>query len=320
MCVESIEAEIQYNKDRSEEGSCVNGLIIGGTNFGLGNEAFFVQHGKMVAKKLASDVEHHNDLVPTKVRIENARGMNLSIKNHGIQFVTEGICPFQDMETYYAQLEEITKKLFKASRAKAFCHAARGNSEGYGTWAHTDHAPGSWSTEMAKIAATQQSNQSLPDHFLPPGLTMDDAKNILKAKRFAVISVWRYLGPTQKCRKSHLALLDASSLQGPDDYLHFELRTAPDSSGLSYSGQNFRLKAKEEGSNTNHRWFYFPNMDKDSEAIIFLVYDSKPTFDSHCHIPTVFHAAFFDPFSPPEEPERQSVDVRILLTWDHNVE
>ena len=58
------------------------------------------------------------------------------------------------------------------------------------------------------------------------------------------------------------------------------------------------------------------------EMLCFTVFDSNPpagTSDSlfkHVPVASVFHGAFKDPTAPKGEPQRESVDVRVLLIWD----
>ena len=87
----------------------------------------------------------------------------------------------------------------------------------------------------------------------------DDAEDLL-SRRFAIVQVWR---PIDRPVVAHpLALVDAQSVV-PDDMIVAERRFP------NRVGQIYRLCFNPE-----HRWFYFPNMQKD-EAIIFKVYDSE---------------------------------------------
>src|SRR5207249_3812407 len=67
-------------------------------------------------------------------------------------------------------------------------------------------------------------------------------------------------------------------------------------------GQTYRLKY-----NSNHRWFYFPEMRRD-EALVFKVYDSEK--DGRARFTP--HTSFEDPASPPNAPPRQSIEVRAF--------
>ena len=59
--------------------------------------------------------------------------------------------------------------------------------------------------------------------------------------------------------------------------------------------------------NPEHRWYYFPNMQR-YEALVFKTYDSA--MDGRAR--WTAHASFDDPTSPPDAPERESIEIRAL--------
>jgi len=60
--------------------------------------------------------------------------------------------------------------------------------------------------------------------------------------------------------------------------------------------------------NPNHRWFYFPQMQK-NEALLLKCYDSME--DGRARFSA--HSAFEDPTSPPDAKPRESIEARTLV-------
>ena len=58
----------------------------------------------------------------------------------------------------------------------------------------------------------------------------------------------------------------------------------------------------------NHRWFYFPNMER-NEAMLLKCYDSST--DGQARFTA--HSAFEDPTSLPDAPPRESIETRTLV-------
>jgi len=119
-----------------------------------------------------------------------------------------------------------------------------------------------------------------------------EAERLLE-RRFAIIQVWRAI--IDPIRSNPLAMADARTV-APDDLLIAERRYP------NRVGQTYRLKY-----NPAHRWFYFPQMQRD-EAIVFKVYDSAK--DGRARFTP--HTSFQDPTTPPGAPPRQSIEARTL--------
>jgi len=62
--------------------------------------------------------------------------------------------------------------------------------------------------------------------------------------------------------------------------------------------------------NPNHRWYYFPDMQRD-EAILIKCYDSD---GSRARFTP--HVSFDDPTTPPDAPPRESIEVRAFVFFD----
>jgi hypothetical protein len=123
-------------------------------------------------------------------------------------------------------------------------------------------------------------------------LLPDEAEELLK-HRFAVVQTWRPINnPVQR---EPLAIADARSI-GTQELIP-SARIYPDRRGEVYHST----------FNPEHRWYYFPNMQR-SEAMVFKTFDSmkdgRARWTAHC--------AFDDPNSPPDAPPRESIETRTL--------
>jgi hypothetical protein len=118
----------------------------------------------------------------------------------------------------------------------------------------------------------------------------------LLRRRFAVINLWRPIqGPLEE---APLALCDASSVASQD--LIPSALVYPDRVGETYGVVH----------NPRHRWFYFPNQQRD-EALLIKCYDSderRARFTPH--------GSFNDPTAPPHPRPRESIEARTLAFFD----
>jgi hypothetical protein len=231
---------------------------------------------------------------PKFVAIHDARSSihELSLDKQGFQLVRHetSVKDFYDREevqdVYYPEIEKLLKQATGASKVVVFDHQvrclplARKGEKGAREYAKTVH----------NDYTAKSGPRRVRDH-LPP----DEVDELLK-HRFAEINVWRPIrGPVQS---SPLAVCDALSID-PRDFVPSDL-VYPDRVGETY-----RFKY-----NPNHRWFYFPRLDRD-EAILLKCYDSKE--DGRARFTA--HTAFEDPSSPADAPPRESIEVRALIFW-----
>lgn len=120
-----------------------------------------------------------------------------------------------------------------------------------------------------------------------------DTETLLR-RRFAIINLWRPIA--RKVEKSPLALCDARSI-APGDLVASDL-VYRDRVGETYS----------LSFNPAQHWFYFPHLAPD-EAILIKCYDSAEDGSARF----TAHTAFDDPASPPDAPERASIEARVLV-------
>jgi len=225
-----------------------------------------------------------------KMEIRNGRLLanRLSLEDQGLVFVEHKtkVTNFFDEEevkaVYYPEIEELIRRESGASRVVIFDHALRSGDETEREeklvrnpvlQAHNDYTE--WS-------GPQRVRDLLPDEA-----------DALLSRRFAVVQTWRPIN--QPVRNEHLAIADAQSI-GTSELIP-SARIYPNRRGEVYHMTH----------NPAHRWYYFPNMQR-NEAMVFKCYDSlkdgRARWTAHC--------AFDDPTAPPNVPRRESIEMRTL--------
>ena len=112
-------------------------------------------------------------------------------------------------------------------------------------------------------------------------------------RRFVEINVWRPIkGPVQAWP---LALADARSI-APADVITCDLIYADRTGEILYGIYN-----------PDHRWNYFPRMER-HEAALIKCYDSLKDGRARFSL----HTAFEDPTTPENAPPRESIEIRAL--------
>jgi hypothetical protein len=184
---------------------------------------------------------------------------------------------------YYAEVEQLIKDMSGASRVVMFDHTLRSGDEGEREARLVREPVLSAHNDYTEWSGPQRVRDILPD----------EAEELLK-RRFAIIQVWRAIN--RPIEANPLAVADAKSVAF-EDFLLAERRYP------NRVGQTYRLMY-----NPNHRWFYFPRMQRD-EALVFKVFDSEK--DGRARFTP--HTSFEDPASPPDAAPRQSIEARALV-------
>lgn len=131
--------------------------------------------------------------------------------------------------------------------------------------------------------------------------------------RFAIINVWRNIA-AEPVVTHPMAFCDGRSVV-PDDLVVFEIHYQ------DRIGENYFAKYA-----ANHRWYTYPEVTKE-EAILIKQWDSSGTLAasngtaSDASVPGApcsfsFHSAFNDPKTPPDAPDRWSIEVRCMAIYD----
>jgi hypothetical protein len=185
---------------------------------------------------------------------------------------------------YYPEVEQLVKEVTGAVKVVVFDYNVR--------CAPMAQRGENGAREPVRVAHNDYTLRSGPQRVRDL-LAADEAEARLQ-HRFMEINVWRPIrGPVQA---TPLAVCDARSLT-PQDFVAMDLKYR-DRTGEVYS-VTFNL---------NHRWFYFPHMQK-NEALFLKCYDSLD--DGRARFTA--HSAFDDPTTPPDAPARESIETRTLV-------
>jgi len=235
----------------------------------------------------------------------------------------------QVVERYYKECAAIVERATGA-RAYAFDHNVRSASgkqskqqikggqhvQGPAHVVHGDYTLRSAVDRLNQLAQPPSGNDTLLG-VLAPGQSLiapADARRALAAGgRFAIINVWRNIAD-EPVASHPLALCDGQTVV-PEDLVVFEIHYA------DRIGENYFAKYSER-----HQMYYYPAMTRD-EALLIKQWDSAgPLARSNGRMADAsddlapctfsFHSAFVDPDTPPDAPDRWSIEVRCMVIYD----
>jgi len=215
---------------------------------------------------------------------------HFSLDREGFVFVNHetGVTDFYDEDAlrsiYYPEIERLIKNLTGASRVLIFDHTLRAEDDAIREEKKVREPVQRVHNDYTEWSGPQRVRDLLPA----------DEAEVLLQHRFAVIQIWRPI--RNPVKTAPLAISDARSI-APKDLIPAE-RKYPDRVGETY----------HITFNPDHRWFYFPNMQR-NEALVFKCYDSEK--DGRARFTA--HAAFDDPNVPAGAPARESIEVRTLV-------
>ena len=145
---------------------------------------------------------------------------------------------------------------------------------------------------------------------LIPSETVD--ASLRDAGRFAIINVWRNIAD-RPVATHPVALCDAQTV-APEDLVVFEIHYE------DRVGENYFAKHAPR-----HGWYTYPGITRE-EALLIKQWDSAGTLarssgtegdagsgDPRCTFS--FHSAFQDPRTPPDAPDRWSIEVRCAVLY-----
>ena len=180
---------------------------------------------------------------------------------------------------YYPEVETLVKRISGAAKTLVFAHDVRCMSKA------KDGATG----VRAPVPAvhndyTYKSGPQMVREALDPV----EAEMRL-SQRFVEVNVWRPIrGPV---RRTPLAVCDARTIT-PADLMTMDLKH----------------EVYVVAHSARHRWFYFSQMQSD-EVLILKCFDSAAEGRARF----TAHAAFEDPSAPPDAPDRESIEARVLV-------
>lgn len=186
---------------------------------------------------------------------------------------------------YYPEAAALIAAVSGAARVHVFDHTLRSGAETVRAARKIREPVRTVHNDYTEWSGPQRVRDILPD----------EAEALL-SRRFAIIQVWRAIGaPIQR---DPLTLADARSL-APEDFIAAERRFP------NRVGEIYMLRP-----NPAHRWTYFPRMTRD-EALVFKVYDAVRDGKARW----CAHTSFEDGASPPDAPERESIELRAFAFW-----
>jgi hypothetical protein len=280
--------------------------------------------------------EQHDMLVHDARRLSGAD--RRTIISNGFELLTrplaDGGLDFFDQQQvvkkYYGHCAEIVQE-YTGAQAFAFDHNVRSASgkksqrrisggqqvQGPAHMVHGDYTLTSAPQRLRDLTKPPTSNDTLR-------AVLGEGQSLIKAEmaeralsnggRFAIINLWRNIAE-EPVATHPLALCDADCVQ-PEDLVVFEIHYK------DRIGENYFAK-----HSPRHRWFYYPHMTGD-EALLIKQWDSEGKLartkgaegdagaGDQAPCTFSFHSAFEDPATPPDAPDRWSIEVRCIVIYD----
>jgi hypothetical protein len=307
-------------------------------------QSSLLRNGKVLTRRDAdgSDAGMEGVLLePKEMVVHNARGLTggerctlsgngfelrtIAPPDRGIDFLNQA----EVVQKYYGHCAEIVQEVTGA-RAFAFDHNVRSASgkrdrqriaggqqvQGPAHIVHGDYTLTSAPQRLRDLTKPPTGNDTLRPilgkdrALIRPELA---APALEGAKRFAIINVWRSIA-REPVVTNPLALCDSQSV-APEQLVVFEIHYQ------DRIGENYFAK-----HSPRHRWFYFPGMTGE-EALLIKQWDSAGVLaqsrgaagdaaDANAPCTFSFHSAFDDRATPPDAPDRWSIEVRCMVLYD----
>ena len=234
------------------------------------------------------------------------------------------------VRTYYPDCVKIMKGATGAATVAAFDHNIRSASgksdkrrigggqqvQGPAHVVHGDYTLTSAPQRLRDLARPPTLNDTYRT-VLAVGETLldsDDVERAIEDGRFALVNLWRNIAREPVATRP-LALCDAATVH-PEELVVFEIHYR------DRVGENYFAKYAPR-----HRWVYWSGMTRD-EALLIKQWDSEGELarskgaradadaDGEGRSSTFsFHSAFNDPATPPDAPDRWSIEVRCALLY-----
>lgn len=326
-----------------------NGSIAGGTS-GLfeylqdSTESSLYRNGKVLTRRDADGSDAGTEGVNRRrmeMKVHDARQLTGAARHtlarNGYELLTqshsiEGIDFFNHQDVvkrYYPQCVEIVQSA-TGGKVYAFDHNVRSATgkqsktriaggqqvQGPAHIVHGDYTLTSAPQRLRDLTKPPKTNDTLRvvlqegQSLIPPA----DAERVLaEGGRFAIINVWRNIA-SEPVATNPLALCDAQTVE-PEDLVVFEIHYQ------DRIGENYFAK-----HTSRHQWFYYPGITR-AEALLIKQWDSTGPLarskgasgdatDASAPCTFSFHSAFEDPSTPPDAPDRWSIEVRCFVLYD----
>jgi hypothetical protein len=187
-------------------------------------------------------------------------------------------------EGYETEISKLVLAATGAAEVRVFDHTLRSDSPAI-RGKHATREPASViHNDYTDASATKRLRDILPG---------EEAEQRL-GRRFAIVNVWRPIRGL--AFNSPLACCDATSISA-DDLVASERRAQERIGELELVKWN-----------PAHRWYYYPEMDR-NEALLIKTFDSAKDGRARRSI----HTAFSNPLAPPDAPARESIESRLMV-------
>ena len=274
---------------------------------------------------------------PYEIEVNNARllssSSSMTLTKNGFELLENQVPDYDFLDhqevitSYYRDCEQIVEDVTKA-RAWAFDHNIRSaggladkrrvkggqDVQGPAHIVHGDYTLRSARDRLQQLTRASSVNDTLRE-VVPEGqglISADLADPALGGnERFAIINVWRNIESTPVATHP-LALCDGQTVE-PEDLVVFEIHM-PDRVGENYWAKHDK----------RHTFYCYPDMVR-SEALLIKQWDSAGLLaqsdgskgDNQADGPCTFsfHGAFNDAQTPPDAPDRWSIEVRCMVLY-----
>ncbi len=330
--------------------SAANGAVTEGT-FGLfeymeaNTESSLYRNGKVLTRRDADGSDAGTEGVNRRqmeMKVRDARRLTGAARHtlarNGYELVTqshsiEGIDFFNHQDVvkrYYPQCVEIVQSA-TGGQVFAFDHNVRSATgkqsktriaggqqvQGPAHIVHGDYTLTSAPQRLRDLTKPPKTNDTLRGVVLQEGQSLippKEAERVLAdGGRFAIINVWRNIA-SEPVATNPLALCDAQTVE-PGDLVVFEIHYQ------DRIGENYFAK-----HDSRHQWFYYSGITRE-EALLIKQWDSNGPLarskgasgdaaDPSAPCTFSFHSAFEDPSTPPDAPDRWSIEVRCFVLYD----
>ncbi len=272
-----------------------------------------------------------------EIKINDARQLSstnsMTLATNGFELLKNPVPNYDFLDhqevisNYYRDCEQIVEEVTRA-RVWAFDHNIRSagglaekrrvkggqDVQGPAHIVHGDYTLRSARDRLQQLTQVSSVNDTLRE-VLPEGqglISKELAKSALSGQgRFAIINVWRNIESTPVATHP-LALCDGQTVE-PEDLVVFEIHM-PDR-----VGENYWAKYDKR-----HAFYCYPDMVR-SEALLIKQWDSAGLLaqsdgskgDNQSDGPCTFsfHSAFNDAQTPPDAPDRWSIEVRCMVLY-----
>lgn len=235
----------------------------------------------------------------------------------------------QIVTAYYDECAQVVADVTGA-RAFAFDHNVRSASgkqnqqriaggqqvQGPAHVVHGDYTLTSAPQRLGDLARPPQGNDTLRAVLSAEQALIEPAavdRALAPGGRFAIINLWRNIA-REPVATHPIALCDGQTVT-PQDLVVFEIHYQ------DRIGENYFARHSPQ-----HDWYYFPAMTGD-EALLIKQWDSAGTLartqgaagdgsDVQAPCTFSFHSAFVDRATPPDAPDRWSIEVRCIVLYD----